>query len=274
MEKFQLSLFLKIVGIGSSSGLVHLEDKLYIISDNSTYLYEYHIDKQTLNKIALVENPQENIAKKEKPDFESIALKGNSLMLLGSGSKQTRNTLLKYNIASKKIKSIDFEKKFDAIKKQLNIDDDELNIEGLVFTEKTIYFFQRGNGPSGKNGIIYTDDESENPKYGFIPFDLPKLKHIPATFTDAILVDDSLYFLASAEDSNSTYLDGEVLGTIIGRIDIKTMQLMDTVTISTKNKFEGITLYKKSDSDIEFLLCEDNDTEELVAPIYLLNLKR
>jgi hypothetical protein len=31
-----------------------------------------------------------------------------------------------------------------------------------------------------------------------------------AGFTDAILVDNSIYFLATAEDTESTYDDGEV----------------------------------------------------------------
>ena len=69
MEKFQLALLLKIAGIGSASGLLYQDNKLYIISDNSNYLYEYKISEETLNKIALTENPQENIPKKEKPDF-------------------------------------------------------------------------------------------------------------------------------------------------------------------------------------------------------------
>ena len=69
MENFQLSLLFNIIGIGSASGLVYLDDKLYIISDSSSYLYEYHISDSKLNKIALVENPQENIAKKDKPDY-------------------------------------------------------------------------------------------------------------------------------------------------------------------------------------------------------------
>ena len=54
MEKFQLSVLFKIIGIGSASGLVYHQDKLYIISDNSTFLYEYNILNKRLDKIALV----------------------------------------------------------------------------------------------------------------------------------------------------------------------------------------------------------------------------
>ena len=51
MENFQLSLFLKIIGIGSASGLVYQNDTLYVISDSSSYLYEYKIPEEKLNKI-------------------------------------------------------------------------------------------------------------------------------------------------------------------------------------------------------------------------------
>ena len=108
MEKLQLSLRFKIIGIGAASGLVYKDDKLYIISDNSTFLYEYSISDKKLHKISLIENPKENIAKKEKADFEAITKKGNDIVILGSGSTEKRNRLFKYDIKSKKITEKDF----------------------------------------------------------------------------------------------------------------------------------------------------------------------
>lgn len=273
MEKIQLTLLLKITGIGSASGLLYQEDRLYIISDSSNYLYEYKIHNKNLNKIALTTNPQENISKKDKPDFETISQKENNIIILGSGSTENRNSVALYNTLSKKIKFKNFEEIYKIIKSQLLISEDELNIEGLVIKDETFYLFQRGNGKSSKNGIIIASDDIKNPNFKFIPFDLPKIKHITSTFTDAILVDDKIYFLAAAENSNSTYHDGEVLGSIIGQINFKTLTLEKTIQITHKHKFEGLTLYKKSPKKIEFLLCEDNDTESLEADIYHLTLK-
>jgi hypothetical protein len=274
MEKFQLSVLFKIIGIGSASGLVYHQDKLYIISDNSTFLYEYNILDKRLDKIALVENPQDNIIKKDKPDFESITLKGNNLVLLASGSTDKRNKLFKYNINSKKIKEKSFEEFYRKLKSELEIKEDELNIEGLIITDKKILLFQRGNGSTSRNGIIYADDEPDNPKFKFIPFELPNIKNVPATVTDAILVEDKIYFLAAAEDTSSTYDDGEVLGSIVGSIDFKTMKLESTLQISDKHKFEGLTVYKKTATQLELLLCEDTDSEVLVTDIYSLIIKR
>ncbi|NNT72196.1 hypothetical protein HKT18_08230 [Flavobacterium sp. IMCC34852] len=274
MEKFQLSVLFKIIGIGSASGLVYHDDKLYLISDNSTFLYEYNIPTEKLNKIALTENAQDNIAKKDKPDFEAIAIKGTDLILLGSGSTENRNMIFNYAIPTGKIQKNNIGTIYQKIKQKFNISDDELNIEGLIMDHDHIYFFQRGNGAKGKNGIVYSKDVAKDQKFEYVPIDLPKIKNVPTTFTDAILVEDKIYFLASAEDTESTYLDGEVLGSIIGTIDLKTMTLTNSIQISDKNKFEGLTLYKQSEKEIEFLLCEDTDSEVLESDIYKLTLKR
>jgi len=272
MEKLQLTLLFKIIGIGSASGLVYLDEKLYIISDNSTFLYEYSMPNQKLNKIALTANAQENILKNEKSDFEAITNRGNQLIVLGSGSTEKRNEIFMCDTKSKSINRRDFTENYNQIKSQLEIKDDELNIEGLIATDKTIYFFQRGNGLTSKNGIIYADDSVGTPHFKFNIFNLPKINNVECSFTDAVLVDETIYFLACAEDTNSTYLDGEVLGSCIGSIDLKTMQLLQTKQITDSHKFEGLTLYKKTATEIEFLLCEDNDTELLESKIYSLKL--
>lgn len=275
MENFQLSLLFKIIGIGSASGLVYLDDKLYIISDSSTYLYEYHISDEKLNKIALVENPQENIAKKDKPDFESISANSNAVFVFGSGSTVNRNATYIYATKMQLVEKKDFTEPYTKIKNQLQLGDDELNIESFILKENgDMLLFQRGNGIDGKNGIIQVKGPRKNFTATFIPFDLPKIKNVPATFTDAILVDDKIWFLASAEDTTSTYLDGEVLGTIIGTIDLKTMKLEKTLQISNKNKFEGLTLFKNDKTQIEFLLCEDTDSEVLESSIFKLTIEK
>jgi hypothetical protein len=272
MENFQLSLFLKIIGIGSASGILYDADHLFIISDNSTYLYQFHVPTQKLDKIALVENPQENIPKKDKPDFEAIARDKNKVFIIGSGSTQNRNKLLEYDLNSKKIKSKDFTTLYQLIKKQLEIADDVINIEGLIIDEKRIYLFQRGNGIGAKNGIIQLNDDQEAPNIEFFPIHLPTINQVATSFTDAILVDKKIYFLAAAEDVASTYEDGIVVGSILGVLDADTFKLEKYLIISNHQKFEGITLFQKNKNSLEFLLCEDDDTENLESTIYKLVL--
>lgn len=272
MEKFQLNLFSEIIGIGSASGLVYKENSLFIISDNSSFLYEYQIQENKLNKIKLTEDSQENISKKDKYDLESITLKGNKLHIFSSGSTSKREKKFIYNLDNKEISEKDLSKNYKKIKKETSISDEDLNIEGALFYEEKLYLFQRGNGSNSKNGIAIIN-EKEPKSIEFIRFQLPKIKHLEATFTDAIRVEDKIYFLATAEDTLSTYDDGEILGSLIGRIDIKTMTIDFAIKITTKHKFEGLTLYNKTNEKIEFLLCEDNDTEELKSIIYKLALE-
>jgi hypothetical protein len=103
---------------------------------------------------------------------------------------------------------------------------------------------------------------------------LPKIKHIETSFTDAILVDGKIYFLATAEDTTSTYDDGEILGSIIGRMNSETFEIEFTYKISDNHKFEGLTLYHKSETQIQLLICEDNDLDLLETNIYKLTLTK
>jgi hypothetical protein len=273
MEKFQLQVFLNIIGIGSASGLLFHNDSLFIISDNSSYLYEYQINKKELTKIALNTNPKENIPKKEKLDFESITKNENKLYLFGSGSTENRNLMLTYHLENEKIKSKDLSELYSRLRTLAKLKEDELNIEGAISVEDKMYLFQRGNGGADKNGLFIVEDDKTKPMY-FHPIPLPKINAVEYTFTDAILVHDKIYFLAAAENSNSTYLDGEVLGSLVGILNPKTFEVEQTIVISDNHKFEGITLYKESSTELEFLLCEDNDTEILETKIYKLKLSK
>ena len=276
MEQFKIESLYKIIGIGSASGLVYRDNSLFIISDNSTFLYNYNLQENALTKIPIAENPQENILKKDKYDFESIALKGNKLHIFGSGSTSKREKRITYNLETETIVEKDLTKLYNQLKETASISDDELNIEGAFFNIDKWYLFQRGNGANSKNGIfILNDSLKDNGNIEFIPIQLPKINHIETSFTDAILVEDKIYFLATAEDTTSTYDDGEILGSILGRMNFKTLEIENTLQLSDSHKFEGLTLYKKTEEKIEFLLCQDNDTEVLETEIFrlVLNVK-
>ena len=270
MEKIQLIPFLAIEGIGAASGLVYLNNSLFIISDNSNFLYHYKITEKTLNKIKLFENSQEIVAKKDKADFEALTLFDNKIYLFGSGSTKKRNTQVTFNLENNEVKEKNLSKIYNRLTKTISLAANELNIEGAIITDETTYFFQRGNGANAHNGIFCYDKKSKTAQ--FILITLPKLKRIAASFTDAILVEDKIFFLAASEDTISTYDDGELLGSIIGSMNIHTMSIDFTQQISKTHKFEGLALYKKTATQIELLLCEDNDSEVLTSTIFKLKI--
>ncbi|MBP6146154.1 MAG: hypothetical protein KA463_03090 [Flavobacterium sp.] len=277
MGKFTLELLFQIIGIGSASGLIYKDNSLLIIGDNSGFLYEYHIDSKDLKRHPLLENPTENTLKKDKADFEAITHYGDSLYIFGSGSTEKRNKMIQVNSSDKKIIATnDIAALYATLQSFGAIKPEDFNIEGAIYTGESWFLLNRGNGSSTKN-VLFTI-EGKNLTNDFMilsnAYKLPKTKGVRSSFTDAVLVDDSIYFLATAEDTQSTYNDGEVLGSLIGRINLKTMKIDFTQKISSIHKFEGLTLYRNSKEKIEFLLCEDKDTEVLETEIYKLTLDK
>lgn len=273
-QVFELSHFYTIDGIGAASGLVWHDDRLYIISDYSTFLYQYEPSTAKIRKIPLTKKPGESMPKREKADFEAITCHNNQLMIMGSGSTEKRNNWYSYHPESEKVKMVDRTELYARIKTELQISAQELNLEGLIVIGQQMLLFQRGYGASGKNGIISVTTAAEKTDFMFYSIQLPAIDGVPATFTDAILVDEQIYFLAAAEDTTSTYEDGAVLGSMLGVLDIHDFRLLSCIQISNRHKFEGLTLYKKSKDSVELLLCEDNDSNQLTSIIYKLTLKR
>lgn len=276
MNGFTLELLFHIIGIGSASGLFLKENVLYVTGDNSSYLYEYKLKSSGLKRYPLSGNPAENIEKKRKPDFEALTFYENSFYLFGSGSTANRNKMVQLDTDTKEIVSVfDLSVLYKSMQDLVGLNAENFNIEGVIHTGDAWYFFNRGNGNSGRN-IIFTFQGKQltgNSAITFTELKLPEIKGVRTSFTDAIKVGDKFYFLAAAENTESTYNDGEVLGSIIGSIHIKTMEITFTKQISDRHKFEGLTLKHNSENDLSFLLCEDNDSDQQQADIYLLKLK-
>ncbi len=266
MEKIELHPYCEIEGIGAASGLVYRANSLFIISDNSTYLYEYKLIEKQLNRIKLYQDSQENLAKKDKADFESITLFNNKLYIHGSGSTDKRQIRVKYDLDTRETQKKDVSKRYHKLSRAIGLTLNELNLEGCIIDTDYYYYFQRGNGVQAQNGIFKYSKRTK--EVVFTSVVLPKVKGIEATFTDAIAVDENIYFLAACEDTTSTYTDGEIYGTFLGCMDRKTNTVLFTHLLSDTHKFEGLALYQKSKEVLEFFLCEDNDTAVTVSTIY------
>lgn len=276
MKKITLELFTTIIGIGSASGLLLQDNFLYLIGDNSGFLYEYNIVDSNLKKYPLLENPSQNTPKKDKPDFESLTHFQDTLYVFGSGSTAKRNAMIEFDLNTRKKTTTNNLVDLYAVMQSFGyINPEDFNLEGAIYDGENWYFFNRGNGSSSKNVVFTLHAKKLKEEFSLLSNDykLPKIKGVSTSFTDAILVDNKIYFLATAENTISTYDDGEVLGSIIGRIDLESMKIDFTKKISPTNKFEGLTLYSKNENQIQFLLCEDKDTDTLESMIYKLSLE-
>lgn len=271
MDTLILKLLFTIQGIGAASGLVYDDGQLHVISDNSNYLYNYTIAEQELNKVLLMDqSANEDVPKKRKADFESITFHDSTFFVLGSGSSKRRNSLQQYHSGTGKVAGKSMRKVYKALRKAYGVAEDDFNIEGLLFIGDELWLFNRGNGPLERNGIFVLNAATFSPK-AFHDVPLGELSDVPLGFTDAILVDGRVYFTAAAEGGESSYHDGEVMGTVFGRLNPETMAVEYTETLSTTHKFEGITVYRKTASQIDFLLCEDPDNGTNTSTIYQLS---
>lgn len=274
--KFLLELFVVITGVGAASGLHYKDSSLFVVSDNSNYLYQYSIPSKELSRHLLVDmdGQNEQVKKKKKLDLEAITYSNGQYYLLPSGSKPNRTkSFFLSPEAPDNIGMEDLDSSYTLLRKRLDIAQEDFNIEGAIFEKDTILLFNRGNGPLEKNGIIKFPI-AQNDKATFTPVSLPKINGKTTGFTDAILLDDKIYFLAAAEEGNSVYDDGAIGGSQVGTIDRSALKLERTETISLNNKFEGITYYGEDEEHITFLLCEDPDYDSNESTIYKLTLER
>lgn len=278
MYSTQLRVFAEIEGIGAASGLFLIDDLLYVIGDNSGYLNEYNINTKQLRKIKILFddglNQLENIPKPLKPDFEAFCHHNNKLYVLGSGSTPKRNLMVEFDLDTQKVVQKDLTKTYAQLKSIAKFDDDNFNIEGAIFTGSEWMLFNRGNGSHSNNGIfkIKGPDLLNASQIEFKKIKLPNINHVESTFTDATLIRDEIFFIAAAEDTKSTYVDGDILGSFIGSINLLGLSLTFSTKITSEHKFEGITVLSRNEHNVNFLLCEDGDNESQRTTIYKLSI--
>jgi len=266
MKKYLLSSWLKISGIIAASGIGYENNQLYLVSDNSNALYHYFIENDSLASYSL-DNLAINhqLKKKEKYDLESLLQYENTWYAFGSGSKKNRNKGFMINKFSKFSTEINLENLYTEMKSFAELTDKDLNIEAVCTYNDDFVFINRGNGPKNANYLFVVQGKNFIDEFNmyFFEFNLPKLNGVSTGFSDATIVNNTLFFVATVEDKNSTYEDGTVKGSLFGAIDLKKMKLLYTQPISNDYKFEGITVIKQDKKTIEFALCYDNDESNI-----------
>src|SRR3712207_1818510 len=144
-----------------------------------------------------------------------------------------------------------------------------------LFPYTTLFRSQRGNGSEGENLLIQIDlataltelADGELSAQGVIDmavYDLGETSGVQLTFSDlAPLTDGRLIFCAAAEDSDSTYHDGDVVGAGIGVLDLRTHSVDVFELIPDPHKLEGVAITPAGD----LLVVADADDPEHPAPL-------
>jgi hypothetical protein len=239
----------------AASGLVIYNGKFFICADDEVSLLvtdlKGHDSFIRLWKKDLPEDPDKR--KKKKPDLETLFQDENFLYALPSFSRKNRVHGARLELDEKG--NVLDKKKLDLthLYKTLN-DIPDLNIEGAVVKEGKLHLFQRGNGGKGENGMVILRD-LEAKKFDFIPLELPKLNDVQLSITDATLRQGEIHFLAVAENSSSTFLDGEVSGAFLGKL---THHKVSSLTpIEFKGKPEGLAF----ENDVLYFVTDDDSRD-------------
>jgi hypothetical protein len=247
--------------ISAASGLVELNGKFFVISDDENFVGIYNLDSKQgsasviFNAILPVEK---SARKKMKGDLEALVLLPgrNQLLLIPSGSTPQREWGALMSDCGQIEKKVTFHSLYSKLRDSFS----ELNIEGGVVFDDELYLFQRGNGPKKQNGIItFSLNEflnNEKLQLNILPVDLGSIHGVNFSFTDATRIRDHILFLAVAEDSDSTYFDGKVTGSVLGMMN-KKGEVLCMTPLNTSSKPEGICF--SSTQNCFYLVTDDDD---------------
>lgn len=275
-----------LTDLPSASGVEIINNEIYVIGDDSPYLYHLNNNFSIIDKILLTGNDSTTngrVPKAIKSDFESMAsfYFENEIVfaVLSSGSKEvTRDTIHIISLPKKKILfSKNIRPLFDVIRAKANFTEtDEINIEALAINETNVFMMQRGN--NNENIIIsfnrdnfldfvFTED-GKLPEFKIYWFTLPSLDKTVSGFSGACILPNNsgLLFTASLEATTDAYSDGEILGSYIGIIDFSNInkrthktELIKHENTPIKTKLEGISVRTIDENQATVIAVSDND---------------
>ena len=213
------------------------------------------------------------IRKKKKADLETLeAISEDELVIFGSGSKSPhRDVLIRVLLGDEpqiqKYYITDF---YNHLKSLPILEKTELNIEATAFSNGFLYLFNRTNNViirfNYQDFIAYLSNKNI-PKIETNQVTLPKIKGFEAGFSGAVAQNSSsIFFTASVEATDDSYNDGEIIGSLVGELNVSDFQ-NSTVTqfevIPDNNKalkVESVTISNcKSTRNKELVLITDDD---------------
>ena len=266
MIKLKTILTLDNPFIAAASGLAIVDAKFMIAADDENFVALYDEEKKSGISIPIFPGdlPLDlHKRKKIKPDIESLVyLPDSKIMAVPSGSALNRDRGALLRGDGSKIKDLSFQNFYAELRKTFN----ELNIEGACVINEEVWFFQRGNGSLGENGIVKTTLDScmgGQPTILEIQhLSLGKFQGVNLSFTDVSSWNSHILFLAVAEDSKSTYLDGNVLGSFLGLMNSKG-EILKIEKLELTSKAEGLCA-----QDDKFFLVIDDDNRKLPSKLF------
>ena len=232
-----------IPGLPSASGVEIIGATAYVIGDDSAFLHQ--LDAATLvptGRVRLFDadpNGPARIPKLIKPDLECMAAlcwpDGRpGLLLLGSGSRDNRARgwfVSTETVANPRPEAVDLAPLYALLRPHLPVGA-VLNLEAAATSATELLLFQRTVGRADAAllfrlplvatlDFLLTAGLAAAPEVQPLLFVLPEIAGCPAGFSGATFVDDLLFVTASVEDTTDAVLDGAVLGSFIGLVNLE-----------------------------------------------------
>lgn len=238
-------------GLPSASGVEIVGDVAYVIGDDSPYLYQ--LDAATLaprgrvELFATADFATGRIPKPLKPDLECLTavpagllpgVPGPALLLLGSGSLPTREVAYAVPVPPAvpglhpAARPLALAGLYARLRPQLPAGA-ALNLEAAATTDTELLLLQRTVGQAGGAALVFRlplaatlhyvlDPSAAAPAVRTLRVALPAVDGRPAGFSGATFAQGRLWVTASVEDTADAVLDGAVLGSFVGVLNLET----------------------------------------------------
>jgi len=275
-----------IPAIPSASGIAYIKPYVFIIGDDSNFLFVLDEAWKIIAKVQLYSatefKSEGRIRKKYKKDLEGLTkinLKGNEYVLaMGSGATAAReDAYLIQAVPPFAVTALNLSRFYSILSNEIfQLGSHKLNVEGIASDDENLYLLQRGN-ISGCNSMLSMKTEDLLsfldgfspilPNYTATTFNLPKIGGLMAGFSGADMIANTsqLVFSASVENTINEIDDGEPLCSYIGIIDLKTNNyLSDIVKIEPElvGKLESIAFVGTQGNKQSIIAVTDNDGKD------------
>jgi len=284
--------------VRAGSSLSWFGDRLALVQDDANFLalvdpksFEVEAISLPAGEAGLRQFDDLRGNKRFKIDLEACTTiptpQGDLLLAFGSGSTARRDQILMVRETDPARFTLNQSAAlYDQLRACTAFSGSELNLEGAIFQNGWIRLLNRGNGapqgsllPVNSTGdwnwdelaaYLGTPEGRELPHLRNIcQYDLGNLNGLRLSFTDATMVQQSVIFSATAEDSPDATLDGAVSGSALGILDgsprwieLRTpdnalfMRKVEGVCASRENKQRLFTVIDVDDPTLPCELCE------------------
>jgi hypothetical protein len=279
--------------VQAASGLVIVDDTLYVVSDDQLYLAIFpDMGRDRGRVVRLLEghlssDPKER--KDDKPDLESLSplapfgrFPRGGLITLGSGSSERRvhGAFAAFGADGSIDEVVDIEAHplLEALGERIP----GLNLEGTAVSDGVFRVLQRGNSEGSINAHIDLDLErlgeqisdggplTEKLLVDIHEHDLGQMRGVRLCFSDAdTLDDDRIVFSASAEPDEGGG-DGASLGSAVGLMSVEG-EILELEPVDVQVKVEGLAVVQTNDS-IEAYMVTDEDDPDIPTDLWRLRL--